>query len=117
MLAPSQTVQDLQRARNLIADPDKWTGDCFKLGTHFCAVTEDLHARGIRSEPHSSENWNMTSPWLIMAATELFPGVIAGSDTRWERVWRVNDALGHAAVMRMYDRAIQLAMAGDTLSP
>jgi hypothetical protein len=107
MLAQSQTVQDLQRARNLIADPEHWSGEV-GVGDRYCAIQADLYVRGIPDEPCGASWWKV-SPYLVAAARELFPRY-RGSDA-WA-VFNVNDNEGHVATLAMYDRAIQLAMAG-----
>lgn len=118
MLAPSQTVQDLQRARNLIADPEKW---CFgrlaedKNGVpsykfleydgepvRFCAVGADQFARGLTVD----EDLHNVTPLLDQASAELFHTTIMN----------VNDSgrnTAQADVLKVYDRAIQLAMGGS----
>lgn len=112
MLAPSQTVQDLQRARNLIADPAVWVAGSPACDDFHCAITADLFVRGIADPNDDGSGWINVSPYLIMAAGELLPEAErCGAPHHW--VWRVNDSLGHAAALRMYDRAIQLAMAGQ----
>lgn len=117
MLAPSQTVQDLQRARNLIADPKKWcqggltrlidgrlshSRDSTRHGVAFCAIG----ALVVTDTEHS------VGHLLDQAALDLFPKLREADGLRPAAM--VNDDLGHAAVLRMYDRAIELAMSGNS---
>lgn len=96
MLAPSQEVQDLQRARNLIADPAHWCQGDYHIGDRHCAIGALLAVGGLPSGTMSP-----TYKYLMHAAGGWHPSVI-------------NDHFGHVATLAMFDRAIQLAMAGSS---
>lgn len=105
----SATLEQLRDARELLADPTRWTQGSYARD-----------ARGYRALPEAREaacwcalgallrpalEWDVTLVWghllLRRAAKEIFDRT-----PDW-----VNDVLGHADVLRMYDRAIELAEA------
>ena len=116
MLAPSPTVQVLQAARNLIADESRW-------GRRWLSTTADgTCAYGVMSEDavawcahgaimhEGGEGYFPAARLLDRVASELFPDTIAAHPEVIPAA-AVNDHLGHAAVMQMFDRAIELAVA------
>ena len=97
MLAPNPVYTELERARNLIADKTRWgQGLLCDTRGRVCAIG----ALGIRLDtPVYDEQTQKACQLLGAAANELFGrGVVY-----------VNDGLGHAAVLRMYERALFLA--------
>jgi hypothetical protein len=107
MVAPD-TVTAARDARALIANPDRWTTGSYArtaIGTK-CAPDDPLAARWcalgarhIASEGAATEVSDAVESALRRAARELRDG---GSPAA------VNDRRGHAAVLAMYDRAIEL---------
>ena len=110
MLAAPETIQHLQAARNLIADPERWCADSLGqrqsgepvrhrgdigLAIRVCAMGA-LHASG------DLVGCGVAFTYLRKASIELF-GV--------EEPAKVNNTIGHAAVLQMYTRAIELAAA------
>ena len=90
----TQATKDLIAAKERIEDRENWwPGPPEKANGRDCAMTAlnecDFHYPA----------W----PYLRQAALELFDIYEPAA---------VNDTLGHEAVMRMYDRAIQLSMEG-----
>lgn len=84
-------VLALVRAKARIADPKNWCRDgdnSYRPGETFCALLACKPGDG-----------SMTT--LSNAARELFD----------RSVIEVNDTLGHAAVMQVYDKAIDMARA------
>lgn len=106
----------LRAAKALIADPANWI-------TGFYAATSDERAIGWDCANACKfcavgalarvEN---KSPKQVEQADELDAGYFlnkAAGETNDYHPHRVNDARGHAAVMAMYDRAIELADASE----
>lgn len=92
-------VENLQAARNLIADPEKWCQGKEQ--------TDDGRVCAVRAVWATGANLNARRA-LDKAARQLYWHEEAG-EPLWPAV-RVNDDLGHAAVLRMFDRAIELAL-------
>ena len=93
----TQETKDLIAAKARIEDPENWwdgsdetddgdVGPCAMLALWDIGPAFNVKA----------------SQFLRKASSEMF-----GEDPIW-----VNDNLGHPAVMRMYDRAIELSMEG-----
>ena len=89
----TQATKDLIAAKARIEDPENWCQHHFTVNERVCAVqaVDD-------TAPLSRAN--LAIMFLRKAARELFELFPA----------EVNDYLGHPAVMRMYDRAIQDSM-------
>lgn len=102
-----KTSEKLRAAKAKIADPANW-----------CQLTFAMDANGEPCDPRSGEavqwcaigaidsfNWFDLSPedYLRRASLELFGAVVGAA----------NDCLGHSAVMRVYDRAIEMAEAEE----
>jgi hypothetical protein len=101
------TAEILKAAKALIADPERWT------------------VREYAIKADSSPAWGYETDackWCALGALQyvLLSRVTGGTQPRLlldsvanglhdEGVTGVNDDLGHAAVMRMYDKAIELA--------
>lgn len=100
MLATNPVTANLIKARELIADEKNW----------------------VRGQPMDSEN----GPFCAVAAVRNVTGVHGGyygeipeglllikaaSERGYYEASTLNDALGHTAVMRMFDRAIELSLA------
>lgn len=95
MLKPNNAVTtNLLRARELIADEKNWCQGYGSVGKRRCAV---VAVYAMQTDPNSCQDaW-----WILNAsATRLF-----GKTTI-----NVNDTLGHAAVMRVYDEAIEMSL-------
>lgn len=131
MLAPSETTQILQYARNYIADPEHYIAGIRQAGVRVCALgaleraygldAESAvdHRRGIPDE--MADDGNMAIRLLANASRELFPGShldpIGGLTAITERqsyrdivrVARTNNELGHAATVKMFDRAAEMS--------
>lgn len=111
-VAERSTVEILRAARERISDPERWTTEAYARdrdgsGTEpqqadavcWCAVGAFLAEQGLAprvgDDPHRS---NPVLDLLIEAAGH-------------RPVAAVNDKDGHAAVLALYDRAIELAEA------
>lgn len=111
------SLEVLQRARARITDPDRWA---------FRTVAVDSRNRNVDPRDPKAVAWCAigaisaeVSPRslgaaeiaaLAVAARELWPELRGFDD--WDAVTEVNDsyALGHEAVLKMYDRAIERRM-------
>lgn len=111
MLAPNPVVSGLTAARNLIADPDHWTqntlarnarhravGTGSLTATRFCAQGALLRIFGFEIDDYVRADGLLTK-----AAYELF-GM---------KYVTVNDYRGQRDVVAVFERAIQMAVAGD----
>lgn len=109
MLAPSEKVQSLRAARNLIADPAHWSCGGDSAAKMYCAIEADLFVRGF--DVSHSGYWDHVSVELVQAALWLLDrfGDPADLEQDWWAVYRINDHHGHLATLQMYDRAIQIA--------
>lgn len=104
---PLTPVDVLRQARELITDSERWTQNEFARDFRGTAVSPRSElavcwcAMGAVSRVGDNKFWLRveTKRYLEIASQELF-------ETFPERV---NDTLGHEAVLRMYDRAIELA--------
>lgn len=103
-------VENLQAARNLIADPEKWCQGAAYMGAwtdiSYCAIG------AVYSRTHfkTKEALLAALEALDEAAVEMLPSnVDPKSNDLCPAAW-VNDNLGHTAVLRMFDRAIELAL-------
>lgn len=99
-------AKELIAAKKRIEDPENWCVGCLLSPKgEMCA----LGAAGVRGYEWKD---NPLVPLLAKSARELFPqasrarAVCEDVDFAW---W-VNDTLGHSAVMRMYDHAINRAL-------
>lgn len=108
MLAPSQEVQDLIRARNLIADPERWcVGNLAETANgRGCEIespaAQKFCALGAIIRVADDRDYSSSYDFLCKASVELYPqcdGYISA----------VNNDLGHEATLRMYERAIEIA--------
>lgn len=99
----AETVEVLRRARALIADPEHWcTGDWAR------------DAALIGAHPKDANACRWCASGALMAASDQPDGAgwvltAAAHSLYAAEVIAVNDDLGHAAVLAMYDRAIALA--------
>ena len=97
MLKPnSVATRSLIDARERIADPDNWCTGMRWSGNRSCAIGALRVASGAMKEPISDVPGYRH---LRFAALSLFNTENIASE--------VNDGLGHAAVMQMFDRAIE----------
>lgn len=96
MLKPNNsTTKNLIHARELIADKKNWCqGHGGEYRGRVCAV---VAVHSTKTDPASGE---VACEMLRDASMELF-----GKTTI-----NVNDTLGHAAVMQVYDRAIEMSL-------
>lgn len=110
MLSTNPVTANLIKAREMIAG-DRWSCRPDK-GDGLCALQALSQQTGCRS-------WQRVSgPELeaLSAAAEEQLSTPQATTIRFkprseiERVYTVNDHLGHAAVMRMFDRAIELSL-------
>lgn len=100
-------VEDLWAARELLADPGRWTQGVYARDERGAKMPpEDVRAvcwcalgALLRPEATWQADFVRGGAFLVQAADELFRSTPSG----------VNDRLGHAAVLRIYDRAIELA--------
>lgn len=107
----STTADKLREARKLIEDPERWCRNHFAVDAEgrMVKAREDRACRwcaeGALFRVVGAAGQGMTE--LRRAAREL------GKDYRMRNAdpAALNDHLGHSAVLRMYDRAIELAEA------
>ena len=107
MLARSPLIQNLEKARNLIVDKDRWCegGLRDELGRH-CAI-------GAYNEVAGTQGYREVPDALVKAAVNM---VDEAGLNRWDAgfgfhaVYMVNDQLGHEATLRMFERAIEIAI-------
>lgn len=103
------TADNLRRAKALIEDPKHWCQGASARDSEGNRVWEQSSeavqwcAEGVLchldlARDFQSPEWDV----LILASTEILGKITAVP-------YEVNDDIGHAAVMRMYDRAIELA--------
>ncbi len=121
MTQREQALADLQAARALIEDPARWT-------QHTTARARD----GARTSAQADNacRWCATGALVRIAAPpNRWPGIPRPRvDVAVEILRRaalqtgahmvpseVNDELGHAATMEMYDRAVRIAASPETL--
>lgn len=95
---PSTTTQNLIKARELIADEKNWCQGAYSKGHRHCARS----ALGIAANKYDPNSEVFVT--LDRAAMEM----VGGSGSLGSMV--VNDTLGHAATLRMFDRAIELSL-------
>lgn len=114
----SETARILRKARALIADPARW-GQNFGYGANsygqtcalsrasrFCAVGAIGAACGLGYVHQHSRNDELAYARFVEADTALR----AASERLFSRgAIDTNDSLGHAAVLAMYDAAIEAA--------
>lgn len=107
-MTPS-TADKLREARALIEDPERWTTGAFARNVkgdpvdHRGQAAVAWCARGIAYRVGLSPNSSLSGygyGYLSRASHEIGQGLTA-----------VNDCLGHDAVLKVYDRAIELAEA------
>lgn len=101
MLATNPVTANLIKARELIADESKWTTPdkpTFCERGHYCAEHALSFAMGGNADGYAYNS--VERDCLIRAARAQ--GKIDPS--------AVNDVLGHAAVMQMFNRAIELSL-------
>jgi len=103
------TVEILEAARDLIANPARWTQGDFARDEGGVGVNADngdavcwCAVGGVRKVAESIGELYEPNILLDRASGELYP------ESESNVVW-VNDRLGHDAVLRVYDRAIELA--------
>lgn len=96
------TKAEYRAAKAKIADEAHWTTGVFARNLAGASVLPD-NPNAVRYCAFGACEAVIPSTWdtieLIRAAKELFSMPVTG----------VNDRLGHAAVMQMFDRAIELA--------
>ena len=115
------SLDRLRRTREFLADGTRWTrGSTIKLDRltfkfQFCALGALAYQSGMA----------LTSMWapsvLLVAVYDLCPNEIGRLNAAAERLWKrngtppcavwVNDVLDHAAVLQMFDKAIETAEA------
>lgn len=97
-------LYDLRKAQDLIRDPSKWTQGSFAKTKDGEELVNGYDAGAVcwcaygATEFVSGQFTSAAEDYLRVAANELGKSVV-----------KVNDEDGHAAVMRLYDRAIELA--------
>lgn len=106
-------VEVLKAAKELIADPARWCQESYAMddtgvaevsdgaACRFCAVGARL--RILASEDNTTQTWTATGVFLESSAHQKY-----GSGITY-----VNDHVGHEAVMKCYDRAIELAQEAE----
>lgn len=107
-----QVKEALAKARDLIKDPNRWTRNMYardRTGNYaspnspdaicWCAIGAVHHVFGTRPQTQSE----MTDEQM-KAFTALVNTATLMHDTLPDRV---NDRLGHAAVLELFDRAIE----------
>ena len=103
------TFEILIAARDLIADPARWTRASFARNIEGKPVSAKSKtavcwcAMGALKRVCPPERFVCTDGWLYRAGVELFD----------KQDVAVNDELGHAAVMQMYAKAIADAQAEE----
>lgn len=100
---PSSTTANLIAAKALIANEEDWgcgAPDSARARGRPCALEALRIVLGLGS---GLASWDADSPErrLLDYAANLMYGL---------RTWQVNDRIGHAAVMQVYDRAIAMSM-------
>lgn len=100
----------LIRARARIADPANFCQGTYvsEGGTKFCAAGA-LKAEGISPYATHGIQFDPTFELLALAAVEQGALPMSHLFGAVHPVVHVNDGLGHAAVLKMFDRAIELA--------
>jgi hypothetical protein len=107
MLKPnSTTTSNLIRARELIADKKNWCQDALFRGEAMCALGALYRAAGARED--GSGMMDMMDMTVHVASKYLADA--AGHEFHLPCPAWVNDTHGHAEVMRMYDKAIELSL-------
>ena len=106
----SAEVRTLRAARALITDKTHWgQGSAMGREHRFCALDALARVEG-RENPY-----DCTSPALAQAARELLLMDATAceyvSSESYQNVYTVNDHLGHAATLAMFDRAVEIAQA------
>lgn len=96
----------LREARALIADENRWCTEVMAtdMQGNSCAVYDGVKFCAIGALEKVSDDNEEATQFLCEAAMALF--------SRPEP-YEVNDTLGHAATMRMYDEAIRAADADE----
>jgi hypothetical protein len=93
----------LQAARATIEDPQHWCAGMFMAGRARCALGAYNEVRtGIANKSVASNDWGR---WLLDEAAYVVNGL-------WSPV-SVNDELGHAAVLEMFDIATSMALSDE----
>ena len=116
-----ETVELLTQALEIISDPKRWTQHTFAKALNganvsylndeavkFCATGAIFKLVKWTGDCHVP-----AATWLDEAAMQLF----FGTETPPGGAIYVNDYLGHAAVVRMFERAIELARAAVQPKP
>lgn len=95
----------LQAARALIEDPARWCSGGFSHGDAHCAVGAYNRVRtgvaNVSGEPNDFGRWLLSQAAYVMDDSLLM-----------SPIW-VNDQLGHAAVLQMYDVATSMALSDE----
>jgi hypothetical protein len=96
----------LQKAADMIADPEDWTQgseyDHSPEGrTRHCAMGAVIECATTMDNPRLIHDANNL---LNEVSFELFPGLIVSD--QFGSIVRVNDDLGHEAVMQVFEKAI-----------
>jgi hypothetical protein len=97
----------LTQARDLIADENNWTTVFYARGEDGEPLDTGFDPRAVRfCAVGACDRTRASEAWLRRAAKELFPTMSGPAS--------VNDRLGHAAAMQMFDRAIEIATAEES---
>ena len=116
-----ETVEVLTQALEIISDPERWTQHAFAKAPNGANVSY-LNDEAVRfcatGAIFKLVNWTgygfvPAVMWLDKAAMQLF----LGTGTPPGGAVYVNDFLGHAAVVRMFERAIELAQVESAVQP
>jgi len=105
------TKEILQKARDLIADPKRWTTGELKrtseLGTSFCAIGAVNEVLGLAQNEKYVKPGNHEA--LKALASAIWPPNTAWDKDDWSgaAVYHHNDTMGHECTLQMFDAAIE----------
>lgn len=96
----SPTALNLMKARALIEDESNWCRNGLRRSQRLCAEASLMKALGLPIRRTTDLSVHDEIRFLNAAATER----------EGRCAYEVNDELGHAATLEMFDRAIELAL-------